>query len=106
MNISHNTYDAIEGLILSEGLRIISVKISPENDKLYIHLNTDVVFQTATKKYLGLKNASGQELQNYRLIGNGIGIHWTDLDEDLSLKGFLKDFLSHKLKTKKTLIIA
>ncbi|MFC5624106.1 DUF2442 domain-containing protein [Algoriphagus winogradskyi] len=30
-----------------------------------------------------LKNASDAELNNWRFIGDGEGIHWEDLDEDL-----------------------
>jgi hypothetical protein len=28
-------------------------------------------------------------LENYKLIGDGEGIHWPDLDEDISIKGIL-----------------
>jgi hypothetical protein len=28
-------------------------------------------------------------LDNWRLIGNGIGIHWPDLDEDISVENLL-----------------
>lgn len=106
MNTSYNKYDAIENIIFKEGLRITSLEISPENDKLFIHLNTHLTFVTPTKNYVGLKNASLKRLRNYRLIGNGVGIHWPDLDEDLSLKGFLKEFLSQRVKTKRKLVIA
>jgi hypothetical protein len=30
-----------------------------------------------------LRDASKEELENWRFIGNGEGIHWEDLDEDL-----------------------
>ncbi len=106
MNISHNKYDAIENIIFKEGLRITSLKISPENDKLFIHLNTNLTFVTPIKNYAGLKNATSKRLKNYRLIGSGVGIHWPDLDEDLSLKGFLKEFLSQRVKTRRKLVIA
>jgi len=36
-----------------------------------------------------LRNATEKEKSNWRLIGKGIGIHWEDLDEDLSLAGLL-----------------
>ena len=106
MNISHNKYDTIENIIFEEGLRITSLEISPENDKLLIHLNTQLTFVAPTKNYNGLKNASAKRLKNYRLVGSGVGIHWPDLDEDLSLKGFLKEFLSQRVKTKRKLVIA
>lgn len=106
MNISQNKYDAIENIIFKEGLRITSLEFSPKNDKLYIHLNTHLLFVTPTKNYSRLKDASVKRLKNYRLVGNGAGIHWPDLDEDLSLKGFLKEFLSQRVKTKRKLVIA
>ncbi|MFH1387660.1 MAG: DUF2442 domain-containing protein [bacterium] len=36
-----------------------------------------------------LLRATPAQRNNYRLIGNGIGIHWIDLDEDLSVEGLL-----------------
>ncbi|MCI0393617.1 MAG: DUF2442 domain-containing protein [Chloroflexi bacterium] len=39
--------------------------------------------------YLRLANASDGERNNWELIGRGRGIHWPDLDEDLSVRGFL-----------------
>lgn len=106
MSTSLNRYDAIENLIYKEGLKISSIKVSPSHDKLFIHLNNNLVFITPVKNYVGLKNASGKQLKNYRLIGNGIGIHWEDLDEDLSLKGFLQEFLKQKIRSRRKYMIA
>ena len=36
-----------------------------------------------------LANASAAELKNWVLLGDGEGIHWPDLDEDLSVAGLL-----------------
>ncbi|MEQ8224782.1 MAG: DUF2442 domain-containing protein [Candidatus Eremiobacterota bacterium] len=36
-----------------------------------------------------LSKAKDKERNNWRLIGNGIGIHWEDPDEDISLAGLL-----------------
>jgi hypothetical protein len=36
-----------------------------------------------------LFHASPQERANWRLIGKGHGIHWKDLDEDISIEGLL-----------------
>jgi hypothetical protein len=36
-----------------------------------------------------LREATGAQVKNYRLIGGGLGIHWPDLDEDLSVEGLL-----------------
>ena len=55
--------------------------------------------------YKGLKNAKIDSLKRFNFISDGTGIHWPELDEDLSLKEFLKDFLRQKIKSKKKLVI-
>ena len=37
-----------------------------------------------------LRDASAAKRENHRLIGRGVGIHWPDLDEDLSFRGLLQ----------------
>lgn len=36
-----------------------------------------------------LSQATPQQLNNWELLGDGEGIHWSDLDEDLSVAGLL-----------------
>lgn len=36
-----------------------------------------------------LKNAQPKQLNNYQFMGNGQGIYWPDLDEDISVSGLL-----------------
>lgn len=36
-----------------------------------------------------LSKASSEQLENWELLGDGEGIHWPDLDEDLSIAGLL-----------------
>jgi len=36
-----------------------------------------------------LEHATPQERKNWRLIGNGLGIHWEGIDEDISVEGLL-----------------
>jgi hypothetical protein len=40
--------------------------------------------------YPKLKNATKKELENYEILGDGEGVHWIDLDEDLSVNGFFQ----------------
>lgn len=37
-----------------------------------------------------LLNATQGERDNWRIIGDGEGIHWPDIDEDLSVMGLLR----------------
>ncbi|GJQ60473.1 MAG: DUF2442 domain-containing protein [Candidatus Scalindua sp. AMX11] len=39
--------------------------------------------------YPRLINGSKIEQENYELIGDGEGIHWPDIDEDISIEGIL-----------------
>ena len=36
-----------------------------------------------------LAQASKDQLDNWELLGDGEGIHWPDIDEDLSINGLL-----------------
>jgi len=36
-----------------------------------------------------LRDANEQQRKNWRLIGRGIGIHWEDVDEDISVNSLL-----------------
>ena len=40
--------------------------------------------------YPRLLHASSEQLRNWRVVGGGYGIHWPDLDEDVSTEGLLR----------------
>jgi Protein of unknown function (DUF2442) len=37
-----------------------------------------------------LSNATKSQLENYELLGDGEGIHWPEIDEDLSVASLLR----------------
>jgi len=37
-----------------------------------------------------LVSANQKQLANYELLGDGEGIHWPDVDEDISVAGLLR----------------
>src|SRR5258707_1065367 len=57
-----------------------------------------------------LAHGTPAERANWRLIGRGLGIHWPDLDEDISVEGLLagrrsgetQESLRRWLRTRKT----
>jgi hypothetical protein len=107
MNTSANKqFDAIDNIIFKEGLRIKAVDIHPELDLITIYLNTKAVLSQNISSYRLLKGAEKSQLLQYELIGDGIGIHWPLLDEDLSLKGFIQDELRRVVKSDKPPIAA
>ena len=40
--------------------------------------------------YPRLLHATSEQRANWRIAGAGYGIHWPDIDEDLSTRGFLQ----------------
>jgi hypothetical protein len=83
--------DAIELMILKEGLRIVDVLPYKELDLLAIVLNSGDVLQARLSDFDRLKKASEAQLKKWRLIGGGMGVNWEGLNEDLSLRGFIRD---------------
>jgi hypothetical protein len=88
-----NNFDSLEQIIYEDGIRIKELDIHQDMDMILIILNTGRILQEKISKYPLLRNATDTELNHYELIGNGTGVHWPELDEDLSLKGFLRDTL-------------
>jgi hypothetical protein len=43
-----------------------------------------------------LSDATPQQRANFRLIGTGQGIHWPDVDEDISVEGMLHGVPAHR----------
>jgi hypothetical protein len=36
-----------------------------------------------------LSEATPEQRQNFEIIGDGVGVHWPDIDEDISVQGML-----------------
>lgn len=85
---SKNPFDI---LIFEKGLRIKTLLIDKSLDLMVLILNNGKIIQSKISYYERLKEATPEQLNNWTLISNGIGIHWEEPDEDLSLKGFIQD---------------
>jgi hypothetical protein len=79
--------------------RVASVKIS--SDSLTVSLRDGRVISVPLAWYPRLKNAKPKERKNWRIAGGGFGIHWPDLDEDLSTQGLLRGAPSAEVRTDK-----
>lgn len=93
MTTSTNKFDALESFIYEEGLRIETMDVHPDLDLFLVVLNTKSILRQRHSDYPSLRNTTSERLLNYEFIGQGTGVHWPELDEDLSLKGFLRDEL-------------
>ena len=64
-------------------------KVWIENRYICLKLNNDeeIRFPAANNKKLAAANE--KQLKNVELICDGTGLHWEDIDEDLSINGIL-----------------
>lgn len=76
-------------LINSQEHEIVAIDVSFTKDMICLTLSDGREVKTPLEFYPLLAKATEKQLQNYRLIGDGSGIHWNDLDEDLSVESIV-----------------
>ncbi len=75
-------------LALSADERVRDVRFS--EDSLTVDLMDGRAISVPLEWYPRLAAASPEQLRNWTLCAAGYGIHWPDLDEDLSTEGMLR----------------
>lgn len=63
--------------------------ITVTNDTLRVDLSDGRTVSVPLAWFPRLLHASPKERNNWRFIGKGQGIHWEDLDEDISVENLL-----------------
>ena len=70
------------------GERIKDVRFT--DDELVVDLLDGRTISVPLVWYPRLLSASPAQRSNWRMAGGGFGIHWPDIDEDLSTEGLLR----------------
>ena len=60
-----------------------------KDDQLVVRLEDGRTIMVPLEWFPRLRDATDAQLADFRLVGQGIGIHWPQLDEDLSVRGLL-----------------
>ena len=63
--------------------------VTVSDDTIRVDLSDGRSISAPLAWYPRLLRATPAERKRWRLIGRGLGIHWTDLDEDISVEGLL-----------------
>lgn len=63
--------------------------VTVSDDTLCVDLSDGRSISVPLAWYPRLLRATPAERKRWRLIGRGFGIHWEDLDEDISVEGLL-----------------
>ena len=67
--------------------RISTIEVSDET--ITAHLTDGRVISVTLVWSWRLANATPEQRKNFQIIGNGQGVHWPDVDEDISANGML-----------------
>lgn len=75
-------------LALAADERVADVEVT--EDELTVRLMDGRAISVPLVWYPRLLNANAEQRKNWRISGGGYGIHWPDIDEDLSTEGLLR----------------
>jgi len=75
-------------LALSADERVRGVEFT--DDSLIVSLMDGRAISVPLVWYPRLSNATPEQLNNWQISGGGYGIHWLDINEDLSTEGLLR----------------
>ncbi len=68
----------------------LAVDVSCTDDSLHVVLADGREISVPLVWSARLQKATPEQRKNWRLIGGGVGIHWEDVDEDISVESLLR----------------
>lgn len=74
---------------INETLEVLATYMVADEQSVTISLSDGRKLVLPLEWYPRLKYGTPVERNHWRLIGDGVGIHWPDLDEDLSVESFI-----------------
>ena len=80
--------------VASNEPRIQDVRVT--EDEIIAHLADGRVISVPLAWSWRLSEATPKQRANCRLIGSGQGVHWPDVDEDISAEGMLHGIPAHR----------
>jgi Protein of unknown function (DUF2442) len=66
-----------------------AVDVSFTADSLVVTLTDGRTVSAPLEWFPRLLQATPKQRRNWRLIGGGVGVHWEDVDEDISVRSLL-----------------
>lgn len=67
----------------------VAEDVKVTKDTLSVDLSDGRTISVPLEWFPRLLHATAKERNNWRLIGKGQGIHWEDIDEDVSIEGLI-----------------
>jgi hypothetical protein len=76
--------------LISKESDILASDVRFDKEMMHVCLGDGRTISVPLDWFPTLRDASAKQQKNWRLIGKGVGIHWPDLDEDISVAALLK----------------
>lgn len=76
--------------ILAVEVEPLAINVDCTSDSLSVELADGRRITVPLAWFPRLQHASNEQRRDWRLIGGGIGIHWKDVDEDISIESLLR----------------
>ncbi len=70
-------------------IKPLAKNITFDSDNIWVELTDGRKIGVPLGYFPRLLNASPDQLKNYVISGGGTGLHWDELDEDISVKSLL-----------------
>jgi len=75
---------------VSSPTAVLALNVRFTTDALLVALSDGREISTPLEWFPRLRDATPVQRKNWRLIARGIGIHWEDVDEDISVATLLR----------------
>jgi hypothetical protein len=76
--------------ISSIDIQPLAVDVSCNNESIHVALADGREVRVPLEWFPRLLDATPKDRNNWQLIGGGLGIHWEDLDEDVTVESLLR----------------
>ena len=65
------------------------LKLTVTDEMLTAHISDGRIISIPVAWFSRLRNGTLEQLKNFEISPSGYGIHWPDMDEDVSIRAFL-----------------
>ncbi len=77
--------------------RVMTVEVT--DDEIIAHLVDGRTISVPLVWSWRLSEATQEQRQHWEILGDGQGVHWPDIDEDISVEGMLYGSPAHRPRT-------
>ena len=78
----------------------LAINADFNNDSLIVELSDGRTISAPLAWYPRLLHATASQRKTWELLGGGVGIHWSDIDEDISVDGLLRGIPAIEVRRK------